>query len=148
MKTLHNILVPTDFFEGFELALDYAISMTKLTGATLHIIHVVEPSLYPADLGFSNISFVDIESDLVKTSEEELKKIALNLSKESINFKTSILFGRASDQIVNYATENDIDLICITTQGRNNFDRFIFGSTAEKVIRRATCPVLSIRIPE
>lgn len=143
-----NILIPTDFFEGFEVALDYAKSIATTDKTVLHILHVVEPSLYPADMGFSHISYVDIEKELLSSSQVEIDKIVAKLDMEKFVFKTAILFGRASDQIISYSLENQIDLICITTTGRSSFDRFIFGSTTEKVLRRAECPVLSIRIPE
>lgn len=142
-----NILIPTDFFEGFEIALDYAKKMADKTSTVLHILHVVEPSLYPADMGFSHISYVDIENELMASSQVEIEKITSKLKEQQFTFKTSILFGRASDQIIAYSIENNIDLICITTTGRGSFDRFIFGSTTEKVLRRAECPVLSVKIP-
>jgi len=143
-----NILIPTDFFEGFELALKFAKGLVDGKETILHILHVVEPSLYPADMGFSHVSYVDVEKELMASSQSELDKIVENLKKESYNYQTTILFGRASDQIIAYSKENNIDLICISTTGRSSFDRFIFGSTTEKVLRKAECPVLSIRISE
>ncbi len=143
-----NILIPTDFFEGFSLALSYAKTMATSDETMLHILHVVEPSLYPADMGFSQISYVDLEKELFASSQIEVDAIVSQLQNENYRFTTKILFGRASDQIINYSLENNIDLICITTTGRSSFDRFIFGSTTEKVLRRAECPVLSIKIPE
>ena len=143
-----NILIPTDFFEGFEVALEHAKKLANKEKSVLHILHVIEPSLYPSDMGFSHISYVDIEKELLASSQVEIDKISKNLSQEQFEFKTAILFGRASDQIISYSEENQIDIICITTTGRNSFDRFIFGSTTEKVLRKAECPVLSIKIPE
>lgn len=143
-----NILIPTDFFEGFEVALNYAKSLVKSDDTLLHILHVIEPSLYPSDMGFSHLSYMDIEKELLASSQAEINKISERLKSEKFNIKTSVLFGRASDQIIAYAKEHSIDLICITTTGRNSFDRFIFGSTTEKVLRRADCPVLTIKIPE
>jgi|YNPMSStandDraft_1061717.scaffolds.fasta_scaffold00001_59 universal stress protein A len=142
-----NILIPTDFFEGFEIALNYAKMLAECGNSTLHILHVIEPSLYPSDMGFGHLSYVDLEKELMQSSQKEIEKIAKNLEEQNYNVKTSILFGRASDQIIDYSKNNNIDLICITTTGRNSFDRFIFGSTTEKVLRKAECPVLSIKIP-
>lgn len=146
MNKIENILVPTDFFEGFELALNYAKFISKLTGALIHIIHVVEPSVYPADLGFSQISYVDVENELKTSSELELIRISKQLESEGIKFKTALFYGKPSDQIIAYAAENSIDMICITTQARNSLDRFIFGSTTERVLRKADCPVVTLRI--
>lgn len=142
-----NILIPTDFFEGFEIALEYAKKLAECGNTTLHILHVIEPSLYPSDMGFGHLNYVDLEKELINSSQAEIEKIEKNLREQNFNVKTAILFGRASDQIVEYAKNNNIDLICITTTGRSSFDRFIFGSTTEKVLRKAECPVLSIKIP-
>ncbi len=142
-----NILIPTDFFEGFEVALKHAKELATPGSTTLHILHVIEPSLYPSDMGFGHLSYVDVEKELFASSQVEIDKISEKLDSLNFNIKTSILFGRASDQIIAYSKEHSIDLICITTTGRNSFDRFIFGSTTEKVLRRAECPVLALKMP-
>lgn len=147
MNKFHNILVPTDFYEGFDLALEYALAIAS-EDAVIHVIHSIEPSLYPADMGFSQISYIDIEKELKESATQELATIGENLKERGVRYRTAILFGRASDQIIAYARDNFIDLICISATGRSGFDRFIFGSTTEKVLRRAECPVLSIKIPE
>lgn len=143
----NNILIPTDFFEGFEVALEYAKMLAECGNSTLHILHVIEPSLYPSDMGFGHLSYIDIEKELMNSSKTEIEKIAKTLQEQNYKVKTAVLFGRASDQIIEYTKNNNIDLICITTTGRSSFDRFIFGSTTEKVLRKAECPVLSIKIP-
>lgn len=147
MNKFRNILVPTDFYEGFDIALEHALLIAS-DDAVIHVIHAIEPSLYPADMGFSQISYIDIEKELKESSERELAAITEKLKTRGVRYRCEILFGRASDQIVAYAKHNFIDLICITATGRSSFDRFIFGSTTEKVLRRSECPVLSIKIPE
>ena len=58
---------------------------------------------------------------------------------------TTVRKGRASDEICNYAKENNISIIAIGTHGRSGLEHFLFGSTTERVLRKATCPVLSVR---
>lgn len=147
MFRFRNILVPTDFSEQFMIALNYAKELVKDSGGTLHIIHVVEHSVYPADLGITQASFVDLELEMSKQSSEQLDAIKKDLEKEGITPVVHIDAGRASERIIDYADENKIDLICIATHGRSGLEHFLFGSTAEKVIRKAPCPVLVVRKP-
>lgn len=114
-------------------------------GSELHILHVIEPSVYPTDLGFSQVSFVDLKRELEKNAEIEFDKITSKLKSQNINFVTACLIGKPSDMIIDYAERNSIDLICIATHGRSGFQHLLFGSTTEKVLRRAKCPVLSVR---
>ncbi len=146
MEAYNNILVPTDFFEGFDKALKHAKSIAKLMNSTIYVVHVIEPSLYPTDFGFSQISLMDIENEILQNSKIQLEAIVDDLKKEGINAECEVLFGRASDRIIDFAEEKKVDLICISTHGRSSLDKMIFGSTTEKVLRRAKCPILSIRV--
>lgn len=147
MFKFREILVPTDFSDQSRMALDYAIELAESTGGTLHIIHVIEPSVYPTDLGFPQVGLVDLDKELVENSNLELAKIEEELKAKGIKIIKFITHGRPSDEIVDYANDNKIDLICIATHGRNGFERFLFGSTTEKVLRKAPCPVLAVRMP-
>ena len=147
MFKFNQILVPTDFSKCSESALLYAIDLARAFNSVIHVLNVVEPAVYPADLGFSQVSFVELEMELEKNSKAELEKIAHRIREERIEAVTATLFGRASDQIIEYSENNKIDAICIATHGRSGFEHLIFGSTTEKVLRKANCPVLSIRTP-
>ncbi len=146
MFIFRTILVPTDFSEQFSLALNYAKELVKSHNDTeLHIIHVIEHSVYPADLGITQASFIDLETEMNKKSKEQLDLIKMELERDGIAPVVNISSGRASDKIIEYAALNKIDLICIATHGRSGLEHFLFGSTAEKVIRKAPCPVLAVR---
>jgi nucleotide-binding universal stress UspA family protein len=147
MFKFKSILVPTDFSEQFMLSLNYAKELAQSSDAVLHIIHVVEHNVYPADLGITQASFIDLELELNKKSTEQLDKIKMELESTGIKTILKICSGRASDKIIEYAFENKIDLICIATHGRSGLEHFLFGSTTEKVLRKAPCPVLAVRIP-
>lgn len=147
MFSLSNILVPTDFSDQSNNALSYAKELVRPAGATLHIVHVVEPTVYPADWGYSQVGFVDLENELRSAAEKELEKVMEQVRAEGFTVKTSVLSGRASDEIIKYAEDNHIDLISIATHGRSGIEHLLFGSTTERVLRKAPCPVLAVRIP-
>ncbi len=147
MFKFNKILVPTDFSEQFGIALNYAKELAQSTGAELHIIHVNEHTVYPADVGIAQASFIDLEIELKTKSLNLLEILKDDLVKENINVKIAVKSGRPSDQIIEYAFEERIDLICIATHGRSGFEHLLFGSTTEKVLRKAPCPVLAVRIP-
>ena len=147
MFKFRKILVPTDFSEQFMISLNYAKELACNGNSELHIIHVVEHSVYPADLGITQASFIDLEMEMNKKSKEQLDFIKQDLEREGIHPVIHISSGRASERIVEYAEEHEIDLICIATHGRSGLEHFLFGSTAEKVLRKAPCPVLAVRQP-
>jgi len=156
MIPFKNILVPTDFSKGFDIALNCAIGIAKSMSSVIHIIHVVEPMVYPADKGFSQVCFAEIEKELENNAYKEMEKIIqkINSTQDELSctnapytlIKTKVLFGKTEDQIIEYAEKNDIDLICIATHGRSGFQHLLFGSTTEKVLRRAKCPVLAVKM--
>lgn len=145
MFNFKSILVPTDFSEQFVLSLNYAKELAKNSGAHLHIIYVIEHSIFPADLGITQASFVDLEMEMNKKSLEQLEVIKNVLSAMNIESTIHVCTGKASEKIIEYAYTNKIDLICIATHGRSGLEHFLFGSTTEKVLRKAPCPVLAVR---
>ncbi len=145
MKIFSKILVPIDFSPGSETALNYAIEISELFSSTLYLLYVIEPLVLPSTPGFPAINPVDLSLNMKHHYESELKKIASKIS-GNINKNIDILTGKAADIINKYAEENNIDLICIATHGRKGLEHLIFGSTTEKVLRKAKCPVLALRI--
>lgn len=147
MFVVKSILVPTDFSDPSNNALSYAKEMARAQQAVLHIVHVVEPAVYPADWGYSQVGFLDLEQELRQAAEQSMQTICDQLRAEGFAVVSAVCSGRASDEIVTYATEQQIDLISIATHGRSGIEHFLFGSTTERVLRKAPCPVLAVRIP-
>lgn len=137
--------MPTDFSKNAGTALTLAKEVARGTNATLHLIHVVEPVVYPADWSYAQVGFADIEQELHANAEKELETLAGTLKADGFTVVTTVRKGRASDEICNYAKEKDISIIAIGTHGRSGFEHFLFGSTTERVLRKAPCPVLSVR---
>jgi nucleotide-binding universal stress UspA family protein len=146
MFTVSSILVPTDFSENASQAMSFAKEIARGTQATLHLVHVVEPVVYPADWSYAQVGFADIEQELQDNAEKELKEQAEALKAAGFNAVTAVQRGRASDEICQYAADNGISIIAIGTHGRSGLEHFLFGSTTERVLRRAPCPVLSVRL--
>ncbi len=149
MIRIQRILVPIDFSEHSQYALQYASEIAQQLGAELLLLHVVEPIAYPADWGFSQVGLVDLEKELIDTATQELEKLTEELKSKGIKAAFEVHSGsRASDEIVRIAKERNIDIISIGTHGRSGLEHFLFGSTTERVLRRAPCPVLAVRLPE
>jgi nucleotide-binding universal stress UspA family protein len=145
MNLPRTILVPTDFSESAEYALDYAVQLAaKLDGRILLLNAIGTPALGVPELGLAVTSTM-MES-LVKGNSAELDKLAT--SKRPAKIETLLRSGDARDVIVLAAKEFDADLIVMGTHGRRGVSRALLGSVAEGVVRAAPCPVLTIRMPK
>ena len=146
MKQLDKILFATDFSENSEHAFDYAFTMAKKFNARLIIIHVINE---PVDLrGFyvPHISFDRLEKEIEEGAEKMLQKFCRINIKDFSNYQTVIVAGIPYEEILKTADEEDVSLIVLGTHGRKGIDHFLFGSTAERVVRSAKCPVLTTRL--
>ena len=148
MIKLKKLLAPIDFSKGSFLTLNYAIEIAKSLKAELHVIHVIEPIVFSSDIVLTKYGFDELANELEIVGKRDLAKIAKNLEDLDIVFTIKIIHGKPSDEILEYADKNHIDIICIATHGHGAIENFLIGSTAEKVLRKSKCPVLSVRIKE
>lgn len=138
-----TILVPTDFSDCAEQALDYAVALAGKLGATVHLLNAITiPALGVPELGVALTSTM-MEST-VRTHHGELDRLATH--RASANIDTILRTGDARDVIVDVAKEIGADLIVMGTHGRRGVRRALIGSIAEGVLRTAPCPVLTIRL--
>lgn len=144
---IKNILFPTDFSEGALHALPYALDMAKDYSAKLYMLHVIYDVSTASGLYVPHISFDEMYSDLEKSAQKELEKFGYEKLKElkNVEVEYKVMRGIPYEVILKFAEETNIDLIVIGTHGRKGLDHFLFGSTAEKIIRYARCPVLTVR---
>lgn len=144
---IKKILVPIDFSDYSKSALKYTVNFAKYFKAEIHLIYVIEPVIYPPDFSMGQIAIPAIDLDMDKRSQEELQK----LSKKEIPPETKVQIfvktGKPYIEIIETAREQNIDLIIIATHGHTGVEHILFGSTAEKVVRKAPCPVLTLREP-
>jgi nucleotide-binding universal stress UspA family protein len=144
---LDRILVPVDFSDNSKKALQYAIPFAEQFKASITVLYVVEPAVFPSDFGFGQMSFPDVEREMVDKAETELRKIVDEL-RTSVTIVPVVLSGIPFVEVTGYADENDIGLIILATHGRTGVEHILFGSTAEKIIRKSPCPVLVVRAEE
>ena len=147
---VRSILLPTDFSDCANFALPYAAGIARATGASLIFVHVVE-TVVPA-VGYTGMSeplpIADISEQLEDSAERELPKIAECEECAGLNVEEVIVHGDAATEIVRVARESSVDLIVVSSHGRTGLGRILFGSTAEAVVRHATCPVLVVKPPQ
>lgn len=144
---INKILVPIDFSDYSKSALRYAVNFAKLFNAEILLIYVVEPVIYPPDFSMGQIAIPTIATEFDERAREELNKLAKNEIPQEIKVTTLIKSGKPFVEIIDTASEADVDLIIIATHGHSGVEHILFGSTAEKVVRKAPCPVLTLREP-
>ncbi|HEY3243062.1 MAG TPA: universal stress protein [Phycisphaerae bacterium] len=145
-----KILYPTDFSELSLLALSYAREFASIFDAQLYCVHVVdEAGQYWTALGPESTPIGPAVEDLMSMAEGQMKRFAdehlLGLKFPPV---TAVVMGRPFAEIISYARENTIDLIVIATHGRGGLSHVLLGSTAEKLVRKSPCPVLTVRHPQ
>lgn len=134
---LERILVPTDFSASSEQALDFAMALARDTGATLLLLHVAEPLPLYSDMPYSVVQ----EPDLPEL-RQRLHSISVAAQ---IPTERHVVVGAAADEILELAKQERADLIVMGTHGRTGLSRVLMGSVAEVVMRRAPCPVLTVK---
>ncbi|MBN2562427.1 MAG: universal stress protein [Phycisphaerae bacterium] len=150
MIKLQRILFPFDFSELSLHGLRYARSFAEAYKAELHVLHVVdEASQYWMAMGPNSVPAGPPPDELLAISTREMEQFAQEHLAD-VNFKvvTDVHMGRPFMEIIRYAREKDIDLIVLGTHGRSGLKHALMGSVAERVVRKAPCPVLTIRHPE
>ncbi len=142
MNPVKKILFPTDFSEASHYALAYAVEMKKILGAELEIVHILFDegnivAFYIPQMGMpmQNLS-PKKQFDEFVANAPELK---------DVEFTTKILRGNPYSEIIKEAENGSFDMIIIGTHGRTGLEHVLFGSTAELVVRKAPCPVLTVR---
>ncbi|MCB0743668.1 MAG: universal stress protein [Ignavibacteriales bacterium] len=147
MNDITKILVPIDFSNYSKQALRYAVNFSKKFSSKLYLVYVVEPVIYPSDFSMGQVTFPVTDTELNQRAKEELETLAKEEIGAEISVETIIRTGKPFVEINETASELDIDLIIIATHGHTGMEHLLFGSTAEKVVRKAPCPVLTLREP-
>lgn len=147
LQLIHKVLVPIDFSDYSKNALKYAAQFAQQFKAKMFLVYVVEPMIYPADFSMGQVAIPSTDIDLQKRGDEELNILAKSLIDPSVEVEIIIKTGKPFVEINETANEKDIDLIIMATHGHTGVEHLLFGSTAEKVVRKAPCPVLTLREP-
>jgi nucleotide-binding universal stress UspA family protein len=142
---IKKILVPTDFSPFSEVAIDHAAVLAKAFKAEVVLIHVIESAAYSVT---DTLIVVNHEAALRTTAEALMENLRKACSERGLPVTASVVSGAPYREIINKAEQEQVDLIAMGTHGRSGIERLLLGSVAEKVVRLATVPVLTIRSPE
>lgn len=150
MISLKKVLVATDFGSASEVALEYGRAFARTFGGTLHVLHVVENAFTRMTAGEFGIADVGrVMQDLEAGARASLDKTVRDDDRRELHAQTAVITaGNAALGIVNYARDEKIDLLVMGTHGRGPLAHVLMGSIAEKVVRTAPCPVLTVRAAE
>lgn len=140
-----RILVPIDFSEYSKKALASSVALAKTFHAELILIYVVETAVYPADFGFGQVTIPAVEREMTERGEAELKKLVATQVAGAVPAQVIVVGGKPFLEIIKAAEEERADLIVIATHGHTGVEHILFGSTAEKVVRKAPCDVMVVR---
>ena len=149
MINLHNVLVATDFSEPSDAALRHGRALAQAFDASLHVLHVVEDAIAHAWMPEVYIAALpDVYDEIEKTAGERLDNLFDAETRQALRLQVALRRGTPFVEIIDYARSQDIDLIVVGTHGRGAIAHLMIGSVAEKVVRKAPCPVLTVRHPE
>jgi nucleotide-binding universal stress UspA family protein len=140
MIALKHILVPHDFSETSDAAVKYAIALARTFGAQLHMLHVGEKVKAEIETEFP----LGLDSSLEVAVRERLLKMVTPRDQQELKPEFDVRVGTPYVEIVAYAKEHGMDLIVMGTHGRGLVAHSVMGSVAEKVVRYAPCPVLTV----
>ena len=143
---IKKILVPIDFSDYSKNSLKYSAGIAGVFNAGLILLYVVEPVIYPPDFSMGQIAIPTVDMEMDKRAKEELTRLASEIP-SGIKVSTLVKTGKPFLEIVATAAEEDVDMIIISSHGHSGVEHILFGSTAEKVVRKAPCPVLTLREP-
>ena len=142
-----EVVVPTDFSEHSMRAVDYAVEIAQKFDSNLHVVYIIEPLLQVADVSWSSVDFEQLNKAHKESAEKQIAKVIEESVPEGVQASSEILFGKPFVEIVKYARDQNADLIVMATHGRGAISHILMGSTAEKVVRKAPCPVLTVKHP-
>ena len=144
---LKKILVPTDFSETSKKAVQYALRFAEQFGCEIALLYVVEPATPMIGAPLAVEPFTD--KDEFSIAEKDLAVLAAESHTHGARSVSSLVrVGHAPNEITKAAKDLDVDLIIISTHGYTSWQHFCIGSTAERVVRTAPCPVLVVREKE
>ena len=140
-----KILVPIDFSEHSQKALRYALAFAAQFDAEVTLVHIVEQMVYPGDWMYPPLAVSDFANEKREQMIERLRALDAG---SGIKTQHMVRLGRAWQEVTEIAREQKSDLIILATHGYTGLKHALLGSVAEKIVRHAPCPVLSVRPEE
>ena len=149
MRAIKTILVPTDFSAASDRALRYARDLADAVGASLHVLHVLENPFPPGT--FMEMYAASADSHLEhrgRQARARLESLLTDEQRAKYSAVQVMLPGMAAEQILEYLNEHPADLVVMGTAGRAGLSRLMMGSVADRIVRAAPCPVLTVHPPD
>ncbi len=147
MIELKKILYPTDFSDYASHAQSYVVELAKKFDAEVLIIHVTSGSVFPVTYSIG-VDFGDLDLQIQNAAKNHMQKIEERIGAEGVKVSSELPVGEPFPEIVRSARREVVELIIMATHGHGAIKHMFLGSTAEKVVRKAPCPVLTMRHPE
>ena len=146
----HKILVPLDGSPLSEEAVAPALEVARRFNATILMFRasILPEHLMVSPVPVSPATYAEIEESILETTREYLDGMKARYANSGVQIETAHASGEAAREILDFAQQQGVDLIAMSTHGRSGFQRWLFGSVAEKVMRHAPCPVLAVRPKE
>ncbi len=150
MLTYKTVLFPTDFSKFSDVALSHAVYICRQCDARLVVLHVLEDILLPDPVEYMGVyeTVTAIQAQMEEDAKKKLAAFDKDPRLEGISITTDLQQGKPFVQIVSYTREHNIDLIVMGSHGASGLNHVLFGSTADKVVRKAMCPVLTVKHPD
>ena len=147
MMPIRRILFPTDFSESADHAWMFALQFAQDFGADVHVLHVVAPPPRLTEAYSLNFDPAKFAAVLTSEAEASLDRLIEGAKDRHLTFHREVRIGVDFHEIIDYARKHEIDLIVMATHGRTGLAHALVGSVAEKVVRKASCPVLTVKHP-
>lgn len=145
---IERILIPTDFSESSRHALKYAIELNASFKARLFLIHVLQDFTEFSEYNLSPSILPQLYLEFEENAAKRLEEMVTGMVPPDMHCDTYILHGVAFYEIIQFSNQENVDLIVIGTRGRTGIKHVLFGNTADKVVKKAHCPVLTVRNPD
>lgn len=147
MIVLKKIMVPTDGSDTSKEAMLYAVELAKSFKSTITLMMVADDRYldWMGPAYFSNDMLEEIETNSIESAKKSLEEFWPNPTDNSYQIKTVVVKGNPVDEIINYAKTEEVDMIVMGTHGRTGVSHMMLGSVAEKIVRLARCPVLTVK---
>ena len=146
MKVFKKIVVATDFSPASRKAFALAASLARTGGSRLFVVHILSPfeTMVP-DIYVSVSVMEDVRRAAKRSAQDRLARLLSGLKRTGVDARSALLEGSPFEMIVAFARARRADLVVLGTHGRSGFSKLIAGSVAERVVRLAPCPVLTVR---
>ena len=144
MKQVQKILFPIDFAANFETLVPWVSTLAKKFDATVYVLFVAQDLKHFASFYVPHGNIEDFQKQSIDSAKKRMAAATQEFSKQFPKLETRVELGDPAEKILAFVQQENIDLIVMGSQGRSGLDRMIFGSVANKVVKSASCPVLTI----